>query len=202
MNQSHPLVLSALPMITNTFYGREDELCQIREALDPSKPGRKSLLLLGIGGSGKTQLALRHIQQDGQQYSSILWVNASTIDHARWSFSEAAAIISSSWPRELPVAYTGPDTDNILKVTARLRSTRYTNWLIVIDSIDDPEEGQLSRYMPYSEYGSVLVTSTRHISCNGFRPGKRLALDGLDPQSSRSLILATAERVDTDGDCK
>ena len=196
MNQSHALVLSTLPMITNTFYGRENELCEIRKALDPSRPGRKSLLLLGMGGSGKTQLALRHIQQDGQRYSAILWVNASTTEHARWSFSEAAAITSSSWPRELPVAYTGPDTDNVLKVIARLRSTRYTNWLMVIDSIDDPEEGQLSRYVPSSEYGSVLVTSTRHLACNGFRPGKRLAVDGLDPQSSRALILATAERTD------
>lgn len=202
MNQSHPLVLSALPMITNTFYGRENELCEMREALDPVRPGRKSLLLLGIGGSGKTQLALRHIQQDGQRYSAILWVNASTREHARWSFSEATAIISSSWPRELPVAYAGADTDNVLKVITRLRSTRYTNWLIVIDSIDDPEEGQLSRYMPYSEYGSVLVTSTRHIACNGFRPGKRLVVDGLDHQSSRSLILATAERADLGEDCK
>ena len=189
-------------MITHTFYGRKNELCKIREALDPSRHGRKSLLLRGMGGSGKTQLALQHIQQDGHRYSAILWVNASSTEHARMSFSEAATTISSSWPRELPVAFAGPNTDNVLKVTARLRSTRYTNWLIVIDSIDDPEEGQLSKYVPSGEYGSVLVTSTRHLVCNGFRPGNPLAVDGLDPQSSRDLILATAERADTGKDRK
>lgn len=128
-------MLSALPISTNTFYGREHELCEIREALDPSQPGRKSLLLLGIGGTGKTQLALRHIQQDGQRYSAILWINASTVEHAKWSFSDAAATISSSWPRELPVPHAAKDTDSTLKVISRLRSTRFTNWLIVIDSI-------------------------------------------------------------------
>jgi hypothetical protein len=117
------------------------------------------------------------------------------------SFSEAATIILSSWPRELPVAFAGPETENVLKVIARLRSTRYTNWLIVIDSIDDPD-GQLSRYIPSGEYGSVLVTSTRQLACNGFRPDKPLLVEGLDPQSSRALIFATAERVDTGEDRK
>jgi hypothetical protein len=87
-----------------------------------------------------------------------------TTEHARWSFSEAVAAILLRWPRELPVAYAGPDNDNILKVVARLRSTRYTNWLIVIDSIDDPDKGQLSRYVPAGGYGSILVTSTKLLS--------------------------------------
>jgi hypothetical protein len=186
-------------MTTHTFYGRKNELCEIREALDPSRHGRKSLMLYGIGGVGKTQLALQHIQQDGHRYSAILWVNASTTDHARMSFGEAATTILSSWPRELPVAFAGPD--NVLKVVARLRSTRYTNWLIVIDSIDDPN-GQLSRYVPSGEYGSVLVTSTRQLACNGFIPDKPLLVEGLDPQSSRALIIATAERIDTGEDRK
>lgn len=202
MKQPQALVLSTLPMITNTFHGRENELCEIREALDPSLPGRKSLLLFGMGGTGKTQLALRHIQQDGQRYSAILWVNASTTEHARWSFSEAANMISSSWPRELPVAYAGPDTDNVLKVIARLRSTRYTNWLMVIDNVDDLEKAQLSKFMLPCEYGSVIVISTQHIACNEFRPTKRLAVNGLDPRSSRSLLLTMAERADMGKDRK
>ena len=188
-------------MMTHTFYGRKNELCEIRKALDPSQHGRKILLLRGIGGSGKTQLALQHIQQDGHRYSAILWVNASTTEHARMSFSEAATMILSSWPRELPVPFAGSDTDNVLRVVARLRSTRYTNWLMVIDSIDD-SDGQLSKYVPSGEYGSVLVTSTRQVACNGFRPDKPLVVEGLDPQSSRALILGTAERTDTGEDRK
>ncbi|RYP72974.1 hypothetical protein DL770_007854 [Monosporascus sp. CRB-9-2] len=42
-----------------------------------------SLLAAKIGrGSGKTQLALRHIEEEGHRYSVIVWINASTKEHA------------------------------------------------------------------------------------------------------------------------
>lgn len=200
MDRFRGLVLSTLPIITNTFYGREYELGEIRQALDPCQPGRKSLLLHGMGGSGKTQLSLQHILQDGQKYAAILWIDASTQEHAMMSFAEAAGIISSSWPPDLPTVYAGPD--ELLMVTARLRSTRYTNWLLVIDSIDNLKPDQLLRCMPSCEYGSILAMSTQYQARNGFTPGKLLAVDGLDLKSSRALLLAMAGHAEVGEDGK
>lgn len=196
------LLCSELPEITGTFYGRVKELQEIRQALDPSRRGRKSVLLRGIGGSGKTQLALRHIQQDLQRYSAVLWVNASTREHAGLSFTEAAGIISSSWPPDLPTVYRRDEADDVLKVTARLRSTRYYNWLLVIDSADELDKDELSRYIPTCEHGSVLVTSTRSRACNGFKPNKPLEVQGLDLQSSSALLLEKAWRASIDDNGK
>src|SRR4051794_37601302 len=97
MNRFPGLVCSRLPEGTDSFYGREEELLQIRQALDPSQPGQKIVLLYGIGGAGKTQLALRHIHQEQGRYSAIVWVDAFTRDHSASSLDEAAATISSIW---------------------------------------------------------------------------------------------------------
>src|SRR5262249_43681569 len=50
---------SDLPEKTATFYGREQERQRLRQGLDPSQPGGKSVLFSGTGGTGKTQLALQ-----------------------------------------------------------------------------------------------------------------------------------------------
>ena len=200
VNQYPSLLVSNLPERTDLFYGREKELQEIREVLDPSRPGRKSILLCGIGGSGKTQLSLRHIYQDGRRYSAILWIDASTKERARLSFAEAADAISSSWPCELPPLYGSSDADNTVKVTARLRSTRYNKWLLVIDSAEDIEQDEFLSYIPACEHGSILVTSTRYQACSRFKPGKPLAVDGLDPPSSMALLVARSERPEMNED--
>ncbi|WQF85275.1 Putative tetratricopeptide-like helical domain superfamily [Colletotrichum destructivum] len=191
-------MLSTMPMATESFYGRNAELREMQTALDPSKPGRKSLLIYGMGGSGKTQLTLRHIQQEGTRYSAVIWINGSTQEHAQRSFAEAAGFISSSWPRDLPIPYAG--SDDLLMVSARLRLTLLTNWLLVIDSADNPEQGQLSSFIPTCPHGSVLITSTRLLKLHGFKPDRPMSMNGLDPQSSQDLLVEMSGRDEDDND--
>ncbi|RYP90787.1 hypothetical protein DL770_003120 [Monosporascus sp. CRB-9-2] len=190
---SMAIVCSSLPERTATFYGRREELLQIRQGLDPSRPGRKSVLLTGIGGSGKTQLALQHIDQEKNHYSIVVWVNASTREHANRSLAETTAKMATSWPRDLPLFYSGSDTDNLLRVTSRLRTTRHRNWLLVIDSADDPNLDELAKYIPDCAHGSVLVTSTRTRGCRGFRPDNPIHVGGLDTLNSAAARAITTE---------
>ncbi|GJC99964.1 ankyrin repeat domain-containing protein 52 [Colletotrichum higginsianum] len=187
-----------MPMATESFYGRDAELREMKASLDPSKPGRKSLLIYGMGGSGKTQLTLRHIRQEESRYSSVIWINGSTKEHAQRSFAEAAGYITSSWPRDLPTPYAG--SDDLLLVSARLRSTLLTNWLLVIDSADNPEQGQLSSFIPTCPHGSVLITSTRLLKSNGFQPDRPMSMHGLDPQSSQDLLVEMSGRDEDEND--
>ena len=123
MNRFPGLVCSTLPETADNFHGREKELLQIRKALDPSRLGQKIALLYGIGGSGKTQLALRHLNQERDCYSVLVWVDASTRDHAASSLAEAAVTMLLSWPRDLPSLHSERDVESRLRVTSRLRST-------------------------------------------------------------------------------
>ncbi|RYP48008.1 hypothetical protein DL769_011253 [Monosporascus sp. CRB-8-3] len=194
-HRSSPLLLSTLPQSTHSFYGRQAELSEIREALDPAQPARKCVLLCGIGGSGKTQLALRHIEEEGHRYSVIVWINASTKEHASQSLSEAAVEMASQWPKDLPWTHNRPDASDALKVTSRLRSTIHSKWLLVIDSADDTK---INQYIPDCNHGSVMVTATTVRACRGFNPGPggRIDVGGLDLANSRSLLLKLAEVED------
>ncbi|KAK4161596.1 hypothetical protein QBC43DRAFT_243126 [Cladorrhinum sp. PSN259] len=195
MNRPCGLECSRLPDSTDSFYGREKELVQIQHALSPSRTGQKIALLYGIGGSGKTQLALRHIYQERDCYSAIVWVDASTRDHAISSIEEAAETMSSSWPRDIPPLNSGRDIKSLLRVTSRLRSTRYTDWLLVIDSADSLEEGELAEYIPACRYGSILITSTRDVLWMGFNQDNRINVGGLDHANSYALLTGLAERA-------
>jgi hypothetical protein len=66
-------MFSELPASIETFYGRDIELRKMEEPLEPAKPGRKGVVLCGIGGSGKTQTTLRFIMKHRELYSALIW---------------------------------------------------------------------------------------------------------------------------------
>ena len=86
--------LSELPFSLNTkFCGREDILEAIQDAFQPPDPSgprrmfykRQVYLLHGIGGIGKTQIALRyaHESKSANRYKTILWINVTDIPFSR-----------------------------------------------------------------------------------------------------------------------
>jgi len=144
-------------------------------------------VLCGIGGSGKSQLALRYVKLYQQHYTAIIWVNASTAEHTIQSFDEVAERISSDWPpRDVPLVYKG--SSNWRKVVSRLYCTRYTRWLLVIDSVDDLAQEKFRQYIPSCKYGSILVTSTQYQTADIFRMS-RLEIDPLPVDDGRELLL-------------
>ncbi|KAL6407046.1 regulatory protein NB-ARC [Ilyonectria robusta] len=188
------LLCSSIPDITDEFVGRESEIHQLRESLDPGQPGRRSVLLCGMGGTGKTQLALRHIWAERARYSAIVWINLWTSHHSNISLREAHDTMNSSWPLDLPITHRNGegDTNALARVVARLRSTRYRNWLLVLDSAENLDQAGLAKYIPSCPHGSVLVTSTRRHAFSGSHPLQVINLDGLDAKTSTSLLLKLA----------
>jgi hypothetical protein len=198
ISSSEDPLFSELPTATDTFYGRGNELLVMANALDPITPGQKGIVLCGIGGSGKTQLALRYIKQYQQLYTAVIWINASTAEHTIQSFAETADMVSSNWPfRDLPLTYLG--SCNWRKVIARMRSTRYTHWLLVIDGIDDLNQDNFKQYIPSCRYGSIIVTSTQSRAPEVFQLS-RLDVDRLDLDSGRELLLTRAFGSISDAD--
>lgn len=188
------LVESELPVATPTFYGRVAQLEQLSVILDPRKPGRKGVVLYGIGGSGKTQLTLRYIKQSREQYKAIFWINAYTGEQIAQSFSDAARMIERSWPaKDLPNTYSGEDKTKL--VLHRLRSTLHRNWLLVIDSADDLDQIGVPELIPDGcHHGSILISSTKKdaaeiFQCHGFLS---INIDSLDEESCKNLLLHKA----------
>src|SRR5271156_2348771 len=70
------------------FIGRDEELEQMKIILlsGPDSSNRKVLVLGGMGGIGKTQLAIHFTKRYRSSYSSIFWLNAASESTLRSSF--------------------------------------------------------------------------------------------------------------------
>jgi Cdc6-like AAA superfamily ATPase len=88
------LLCSSLPDKTDYFVGRESKLLKLQGFLNHVRPGRKTTVVVGIGGSGKTQLVLEHIRKEGSQYSAIVWINVWTPYHAKICLDEPLSTMS------------------------------------------------------------------------------------------------------------
>jgi hypothetical protein len=70
-----------LPFLRNpNFSGRGGIISDMHGCVIPTKSGnssrRKVIVLCGMGGIGKTQIALEYAYRYGGQYTSIFWVDA------------------------------------------------------------------------------------------------------------------------------
>jgi len=89
---SLPCTILPFP-INAAFYGRESELQTIKDALnqDPKNLQYKILALIGMGGVGKTQIALSYAYdrlESGTQ--AIFWVNGETALTVAESYTQIA----------------------------------------------------------------------------------------------------------------
>ena len=104
-------VLCELPISSPDFFGRNSELGVIRDHLDPTSPEQKGIVLCGLGGFGKTRLALQYIELYRKEFTTLLWIDASTLDAAKDSFSQAASEISRLSTGALPQIGSGNHID-------------------------------------------------------------------------------------------
>jgi adenylylsulfate kinase-like enzyme len=72
------------------FIEREREMQAIerhflaeKQAVPYSPTRRKTFLLHGLGGMGKTQLAIAFARRHQQRFSAILWLDGSSIDQLK-----------------------------------------------------------------------------------------------------------------------
>lgn len=78
--------------IHEQFFGRGDILQRMKDVLDPVEEGskRKSLVLHGLGGVGKTKIALQYVNQSRDRFDAILWISADNSIKLTQSFLEAS----------------------------------------------------------------------------------------------------------------
>jgi NB-ARC domain len=90
---------SSLPFATNNkFSGREDVLSTIQQSLDPEGIASlvKSVALFGMGGVGKTQIAIQYAYQNFDKFDVILWVaadNAITIGQSFRTIADGLGLL-------------------------------------------------------------------------------------------------------------
>lgn len=94
------------------FVGREEELEQIHDALflqtpngvkTPSSSRPRSFVIHGMGGMGKSEIALRYAYKHRADYQCIFWIDAETSESLSTSYVKVAASINLlRVPHEIP----------------------------------------------------------------------------------------------------
>jgi len=116
-----------VPMDVNKNYVQRPELeSRLFDAIPPGNDSSARVALWGLGGSGKTQLALRFVMQHQRSYSLIFWLNGDS-----W------AKLLSGFARMLRLAgVTSPIMSNEAEMASEWLQTN-TGWLLVVDNLDD-----------------------------------------------------------------
>ncbi|KAK4116309.1 TPR-like protein [Canariomyces notabilis] len=127
-----------IPFPANTrFSGREDVLDAVHKALSlrdtaTSTQSPRSMALFGMGGVGKTQIALQYAYQNLEEFQVILWVaadNAIAIGQSFRAIAEGLGLLGTE-------DYTKDAAAALWKVKNWLTKTK-TSCLIVFDNADD-----------------------------------------------------------------
>ncbi|MFE0454441.1 FxSxx-COOH system tetratricopeptide repeat protein [Streptomyces sp. NPDC058914] len=156
-----PQVLEA-PRRNGYFTGRKDDLEEVSELLAESGPAGARVVLHGIPGVGKSQLATEYAHRYGDGYDVVWWIRASERSRAREEFASLAVHL------ELAAGRDAGERIRAVHAALRERTGPRQRWLLIFDGADDVSE--IRDLIPEGR-GDVLVTSlTRDwVSLLGFQ---------------------------------
>ncbi|HEX8200754.1 MAG TPA: FxSxx-COOH system tetratricopeptide repeat protein [Isosphaeraceae bacterium] len=174
------------------FVGRERLLEQVRLALRPVADATRTVALTqvqavhGLGGIGKTQVAIEFVHAHGAEFDAVFWVLANTPKRLASDFAELARVVG------LPDATSTTDVNEQARAVRRwLESPESGRWLLVFDNVDEPEH--LRGYLPTQPGGLVLTTSRR----SHWPPGVRaFEVRELERPASVKLLLERSGQAD------
>ena len=191
-----PKPFKVLPFGRNKdFVGRQSQLNQLVKILHTDNTEEDCLraALVGLGGVGKTQVALEFAfrLQSISPTCSVFWVRASDTT----SFESGYRDIG----QQLKIPGLEDDKADVKRlVKTWLSQENIGKWLMIIDNADDFEmfynsndssrSGTLSEYLPFSTRGVVLFTTRDREAATRFAGSNVIDIDEMDDRDSRELL--------------
>src|SRR5216684_1422850 len=181
--QALPTRLWVVPSPRNPFFtGREELLQQIHTSLCVDHPAAlgPSCALHGLGGIGKTHLALEYAYRHAPEYAAVFWITAESAKTILTSFLTIAAMLQLPDQQEA-------DQQRIIVAVQRWLTT-HSGWLLIWDNLEEMEF--LQRFLPPASRGAVLITTQRQ-ALGTLAQG--LELPTMTPEEGMLLLLRRAK---------
>ncbi|MGY1680530.1 FxSxx-COOH system tetratricopeptide repeat protein [Geodermatophilus sp. SYSU D01176] len=175
-----PRFAGALPAVWRVpprnprFTGRDGMLTELRRRLHAGEATLVVQALYGLGGVGKTQLAIEYAHRFAADYDLVWWIDAEQPVLIPDQLAALAARL------DIPAGPTVTDTAERLLAALRGR----TGWLLIFDNAERP--GDVAGYRPGGA-GHVLITS-RYPGWGAL--GGRLEVDVLTRAETVALLQA------------
>ncbi len=140
------------------FTGRETTLTELADGFNSDDHHTAIQVIKGMGGVGKTQVALEFAYRYGSAYRVIWWLNAA--DESVLASDYAAFAVAADLPEK-----TASRPTAIAAVRQWLESNQ--GWLFIFDSVKQPQE--VHDYLPCEPSGQILLTSRHQVWEKRFR---------------------------------
>jgi tetratricopeptide (TPR) repeat protein len=180
-----PAAVSAAPGTHNlprpaarVFVGRDSALSKLRGALAGDASAVVIQAVYGLGGVGKSELALQYAVACREQYPLIWWITAEDTAQLQAGLAALAARLCR------PVATAGTTAEAAEWGIGWLQAHR--RWLLILDNVSDPDDVEpLLGQLPG---GHIVITTRRDAGWD--RIASPVRLDVLDPGPAADLITA------------
>jgi tetratricopeptide (TPR) repeat protein len=181
------------PSIGNLFKGRDDELEKLTSQLVGEKPIAITQAIEGLGGIGKTRLAIEFgwWVWENKKCQAVFFVSAETPERLRASLASLAAEKMLGVPGQ-------KEDEQIASVTKWLMGN--SRWLMILDNADTEDAAnEVESFLPSLANGSVIITSRYRRWSGAVRPQQ---LGVLESQQAKQFLLerTAAHRIETDSD--
>ena len=154
---------------TEHFVARQEEVSEIHKIFS-GDGSRRTAVLHGLGGIGKTQLTVAYAKRHKTDYSAIFWLNSKDEDSLKQSFASVARRILKEHPSasRLSSVKEDSDLDEVVDAVKRwLDHPENTRWLMLYDNYDnpkvrgntDPAAVDLRQFLPEADHGSIIITT-------------------------------------------
>jgi tetratricopeptide (TPR) repeat protein len=168
-----------VPFSHNPFFtGREEILARIRARFQTDQVTALSQpqAMSGLGGIGKTQIAIEYAHHYRHNYQAVLWTRADSREALIAGYAAIAQLLN------LPQK---DEQDQAFVMQAVLRwLTSQAGWLLILDSADDLTT--IREFLPTAFDGHVLLT-TRAQAIGGL--ASRLEVDTMDGEVGALLLV-------------
>ena len=206
-----PFRLTNLPR-NSGFIGREYLLESLKREIDHGNNTLNIIVLYGIGGMGKTQLALEYVYQSNKDYTSVFWINAASEEttilgftgimqqlikyHARLSgnYSHISQLLGMAGKIDSKGNFSVAQPPEAQEVVEAVRqwftAPENPNWLLVFDNLDDLQSFDIDDYIPSCGHGTVIITSRRPECIKQGRRG--FEVHQMQPSEGMKLLMESA----------
>lgn len=152
MSAREPKVWERVPLRNPNFTGRADLLDALRKSVNTvTAVVAQPRALQGLGGVGKTQLAIEYAWQYRSHYDLVLWIAADQPILVPETLASMAPLLNLP-----PVATTGVGQATQAVLRALQSGNPYRKWLVIFDNAEEPDA--IKDYIPRGP-GHVLITS-------------------------------------------
>ncbi|KAI7194846.1 hypothetical protein KC316_g4698, partial [Hortaea werneckii] len=147
---------------------------RIREARASGGTQSSIVVLVGLGGAGKSQLALNYIQTRRTEYNAVFWVDARLRESLERDYVQIARLLSDQEHTHQLEHAQGPSTisldiDQVVTTVNTCFAGRAGRWLIVYDNADslddesDPYFVDLQHYLPDASGVEIILSHTEAV---------------------------------------